>query len=182
MLCHNRELFTARVDALSKVDTGGDTDTHISVEMTMTCFLSSSDVLLSSQKNQWTKVDDDCVCIGRWWLDWWCTENQQNILFDGKTKTVVFYFFISFLQLRFSLRWIFQMFSLPLQSSKLDFWCSSRRRREEAGCNFHLVQFFFQSYFSFAHFRYILDIKCRYTYFILFTLVRCFCCHSRAAN
>ena len=64
MLCHNRELFTARVDALSKVDTGGDTDTDISVEMTMTCFLSSSNVLSSSQKNQWTKVDDDCVCIG----------------------------------------------------------------------------------------------------------------------
>ena len=33
MLCHNRELFTARVDAVSNVDT------HISVEMTMTCFL-----------------------------------------------------------------------------------------------------------------------------------------------
>ena len=62
MLCHNRELFTARVDALSKVvDTGGDTDTHISVEMTMTCFLSSSNVLSSSQKNQWTKVDDDKI-------------------------------------------------------------------------------------------------------------------------
>ena len=83
-----------------------------------------------------------------------------------KQKHLFSIFFISFLQLRFSLRWIFQMFSLPLQSSKLDFWCSSRRRRrEEAGCNFHLVQFFFQSFFSFAHFRYILDIKCRYTYF-----------------
>ena len=57
MLCHNRELFTARVDAVSNVDT------HISVEMTMTCFLLLN-MSSPSQKKLWTKVDDDCVYIG----------------------------------------------------------------------------------------------------------------------
>ena len=83
--------------------------------------------------------------------------NRTFCLMEEPKHLFSSFFFISFLQLRFSLRWIFQMFSLPLQSSKLDFWC--KRKREEAGCNFHLVQFFFQSYFSFARFRYILDNK-----------------------